>query len=509
MLSASDARPKAGQLQSFLMSETPFFKVSGVPLIRHDAYRWEIPITYQQGMRVPGRIFASESLLAALSRDKALEQVAHVAHLPGIVMYSAAMPDIHWGYGFPIGGVAATDPQNGGVISPGGIGFDINCGVRLLITPLSERDVRPKLAELIQALYQRIPCGVGQSGSIRLSPEEIRRMVMIGPRWAVERGLGFEEDLEFTEGRGFMEGAEEASVSLRAYERGRDQLGTLGAGNHFLEVQTVDRIFDKETAGTFGLVRDALTLMIHSGSRGFGYQICDDFLELFSGTLAKYGIRLPDQQLACAPVLSPEGRLYLSAMSCAAHFAWCNRQCLTALARQSFESVFGAECPAAKVRVVYDVSHNIAKFENHTAEGKLRKLCVHRKGATRAFPPGHPELPLPYREVGQPVLVPGDMGRCSYVLAGTQRAMDETFDSSCHGAGRCMSRSQSLRDARGRNIGEELRKLGIFVRGKGNKTLAEEQPSAYKNISDVVDVLHEAGLAKKTARLKPMGAIKG
>lgn len=474
-----------------------------------DEYRWEIPVTYKPGMRVPGMIFASEKLLSKIQADEAVEQVANVAHLPGIVGYSLAMPDIHWGYGFPIGGVAATDPSEGGVISPGGIGFDINCGVRLVKTNLRREEVLPRLRPLISALFQHIPCGVGREGNIRTGRRDERKVLLGGSRWAVHAGWGTNEDLEFTEARGALEGADPDAVSERAYERGRGQLGTLGSGNHFLEVQYVDCIFDEKAAKVFGLELGQVVLMLHSGSRGFGYQVCDDSLALMRRALGKYRISLPDLQLSCAPVYSEEGRQYLGAMRCAANYAWANRQCLTGLAREVFEEFFGRSFRDLGMELIYDVAHNIAKFEDYGIGGKKKTLCVHRKGATRAFPPGHPELPGDYREIGQPVIIPGDMGRFSYLAAGTQQALEETFGTSCHGAGRLLSRHAAVKAARGRSIERELEAKGIIVMARGKKGVAEEQPEAYKDVNDVVDAVHGAGIVRKVARMRPLGAIKG
>jgi len=483
--------------------------MESIPLQKIDECRWEIPKSYNSGMRVPGLIFADEKLLAKIRGDQSLKQVANVAHLPGIVRYSLAMPDIHWGYGFPIGGVAATDPDEGGVISPGGVGYDINCGVRLVRTNLTEAEVRPRLRDLIRQLFNRIPCGVGQSGVIRVNREEGRKLLVQGSQWAVQKGFGVPEDLEHTEGRGVLEGADPDAVSNRAYERGHDQLGTLGSGNHFLEVHVVDRIFDDPIATVLGLRENQITVMIHSGSRGFGYQICDDFLETTRRALEKYHIQVPDIQLACTPVNSPEGQRYLGAMRAAANYAWNNRQCLLHLARQVFEKFFGRSWQELGMHLIYDVAHNIAKFERYKVNGKEKMLCIHRKGATRAFPPGHPELPKDYQKIGQPVIVPGDMGRNSYCLIGTAQAMDETFGTSCHGAGRAMSRGAAIREARGRSIEKELEAKGIIVIARGQKGIAEEQPAAYKDVNEVVDVMHRAGVARKVVRMRPIGVIKG
>lgn len=480
-----------------------------VPLRKIDDFRWEIPRDYKPGMRVPGLIFADEKLLKTLRFDQALEQVANVAHLPGIVRYSLAMPDIHWGYGFPIGGVAATDPDEGGVISPGGVGYDINCGVRLVRTALKENEVRPKLKSLIATLFNTIPCGVGQSGDIRISGKDRKHIVTKGARWVVAQGYGTEEDLAHTEAGGALEDANPDAVSNRAHERGKNQLGTLGSGNHFLEVQVVDQIFDEVLANRFGIELNQVIMMIHSGSRGFGYQICDDFLEVTRRALTKYHIQVPDIQLACAPVHSDEGKRYIGAMRAAANYAWANRQCIMHLARTVFEKVFGRSWGDLEMSLVYDVAHNIAKFEKYKIDGKEKVLCVHRKGATRAFPPGHTELPEDYREFGQPVIIPGDMGRNSYLLVGTSQALNETFGTTCHGAGRVMSRHQAVKDAAGRSIEQELEKKGIIVMGRGHRSIAEEQPAAYKDVNDVVDVVHHAGIAKRVARMRPMGVIKG
>ena len=474
-----------------------------------DEFRWEVPVTYKPGMRVPGLIFASEKILPAIQKDEAVEQVANVAHLPGIVRYSVAMPDIHWGYGFPIGGVAATDPSQGGVISPGGIGFDINCGVRLVRTNLREADIRPRLRELVGSLFSHIPCGVGESGSIRLGKKDEKKMLKQGARWAVENGYGDSEDLRFTEAQGALEDADPEAVSERAYERGRGQLGTLGSGNHFLEVQIVDKIFDESAAEALGLEAGPVLVMIHSGSRGFGSQVCDDFLEMMRRALVKYKIEVPDIQLSCAPVRSPEGRQYLGAMRCAANYAWTNRQCLMALTREVFEKFFGRSWRDLGMHLIYDVAHNIAKFERYEVDGRSKMLCVHRKGATRAFAPGSEDLPEEYRQLGQPVIIPGDMGRNSYLALGTVRAMSETFGTSCHGAGRAMSRRAALKAAQGRSIENELEKKGIIVMGKGRKGIAEEQPLAYKDVNDVVDVIDGAGIARKIVRMRPAGVMKG
>jgi len=475
-----------------------------------DNFRWKIPQSYKPGMRVPGLIYANEQLLTGIINDKAPEQVANVSFLPGVVKYSLAMPDIHWGYGFPIGGVAATDPENKGVISPGGVGYDINCGVRLVRSDLILDDLKPRLEMLMNSLFNNIPSGVGSGGDIKAGPKDEEEIFLKGAAWAVQKGYGVKDDLEFTEDKGFMEGADPSIVSKRAYERGRDQSGTLGSGNHFLEIQVIDEIYDGEKASAFGLFKGQITMMIHSGSRGLGYQICDDYVKSMAGCLDKYGISVPDRQLACAPLNSPEGKAYLASMKCAANYAWVNRQCLMHLARDVFEKVFNKSWKSMGLKLVYDVAHNIAKMEKHKADGKEKTLCVHRKGATRAFPPEHADLPGAYKKAGQPVIIPGDMGTFSYVLAGAAGSMEETFGSTCHGAGRCLSRSSAIRACAGRNIDKELfNKSGIIVRAKARSTLAEEAPDAYKDISEVVNVVHGAGLSIKVARMRPLGVIKG
>jgi tRNA-splicing ligase RtcB len=473
-----------------------------------DEYRRRIPKSYKSGMRVDGIIYANDRMLDDILRDKAVEQVANVAFLPGIVKHSLAMPDIHWGYGFAIGGVAATDIDEGGVISPGGVGFDINCGVRLIKTNLKSEDVLPRLSDLVYALYNEIPAGVGSKGDIKISGADERKLLVEGSKWVVERGYGRPDDLEYTEERGAVKGADPDRVSPRAYERGKNQSGTLGSGNHFLEVQVIDEVYDGDIAGSFGLEKGLVTLMIHSGSRGLGYQVCDEYSKDFIRCLSKYGIDVPDRQLACAPVNSDEGKAYLGAMRCAANYAWANRQCLMHLARLVFEKVFHMGPKDLGMDLVYDVSHNIAKIEKHNINGKEKTLCVHRKGATRAFPPGHPELPDKYRKTGQPVIIPGDMGRNSYLLVGTKKA-EETFYSTCHGAGRRMSRSAAIRACRGRSIARELENKGIIVKSSGRETLAEEAPEAYKDVNEVVSVVEGAGISKRVCRMRPVGVIKG
>jgi len=474
-----------------------------------DPWRYRIPQDYKPGMRVPGLVFASPELVRQVKLDSAPEQVANVATLPGLVDYSLAMPDIHWGYGFCIGGVAASDPENGGVISPGGVGYDINCGVRLVRTNLKASDIAKNVEQLMTVLFRGVPAGVGRGGKYKFDNRQINEILTGGARWAVSQGLGWQCDLDYCEAGGAMADADPAALSNRACQRGHDQCGTLGSGNHFLELQEVVEIFDDHSAGVFGLDRGQLVVMIHSGSRGLGYQVCDDAIRELRGSVAKYGITLPDPQLVCAPVDSAEGRRYLSAMRSAANFAWANRQVLMHLVREIFASFFGTSAEDLGLQLVYDVAHNIAKMEHHEVHGKQKLLCVHRKGATRAFPPGHPELPARYKPVGQPVLIPGDMGRASYVLVGQDQAMRETFGSTCHGAGRVMSRSAAIRQAKGRSIRNELARAGVVALARGRHGLDEEQPGAYKDVSMVVDAVAGAGLSRKVARLKPLGVIKG
>ncbi len=475
-------------------------------LIKINDYCWEIPRTGD--MNVPGRIYTSPALVGTIRREEAISQVANVACLPGILTAAMAMPDMHWGYGFPIGGVAAFDWQSG-IISPGGVGYDINCGVRLASTALTEADVRPKLEALANALYQNIPSGVGSTGSIKLTVKEEKKVLLQGSRWAVNRGMGTESDLGHTEDEGCMPEADPEAVSERALERGRRQLGTLGSGNHFLEVGRVSKIYDSPIAEKLGLSEGRVTLMLHSGSRGFGYQVCDDSLALMARNIGHMGLKLPDRQLACAWIQSEEGKRYYRAMACAANYAWTNRQVLMFRACEVFLRVLGTGPADLGLNLVYDVCHNIAKKEEHVIDNKKHLVCVHRKGATRSFAPGHPAICEDYRSVGQPVIIPGDMGTASYVLAGTSKAMSETFGSTCHGAGRVLSRKAAKRQSRGRSIHREMEDKGIFVRWSGKSILAEEMPEAYKDISQVVEAVQGAGISKKVAKLKPMVVIKG
>ncbi|MGA2616608.1 MAG: RtcB family protein [Thermoguttaceae bacterium] len=479
------------------------------PLEQIDECLWRIPKSYKPGMLVEGRIFADDRLIEQIRTDQAAEQVANVAFLPGIQTASLAMPDIHWGYGFCIGGVCATDPAEGGVISPGGVGYDINCGVRLVRTNLPLADVEPRLAPLADALFRQIPAGVGKGGPYLFDAKQLRRLMADGVGYLESRGLATPGDIDHTEARGCLRGADPEQVSPRAIQRGGDQCGTLGSGNHFLEVQVVDEVCDAAAARTMGLEQDQVCVMIHSGSRGLGYQVCEDALQLFQKAPARYGITLPDRQLACAPVHSDEGQQYLGAMRAAANFAWANRQLLMWQARQTFAELFGRSWESLQMNLVYDVAHNIAKLENHTVDGQLKQVCVHRKGATRAFPPHHPELLDVYRSIGQPVIIPGDMGRASWVLVGQPGSMERAFGTTCHGAGRVMSRTAAIRHAQGRRIDQELARQGILARCRSWKGLAEEQPEAYKDVSLVVDVVHRAGLARKVARLRPLAVVKG
>ncbi len=479
------------------------------PLERVNDYCWRIPQSYKEGMRVDGLIYADDRMIEQIRNDQAAEQVANVAFLPGIQHASLAMPDIHWGYGFCIGGVCATDPNEDGVISPGGVGYDINCGVRLVRSNLFYQDVKPHLSTLVDELFDNVPAGVGRGGKYCFNKKELRRLLGEGPSYLRARELTTDGDLDHTEAHGCLTNAVPENVSDRALERGSKQCGTLGSGNHFMEVQVVDAIFDDEAAQTMGLAKDMVCVMIHSGSRGLGYQVCDDALKKLRKVPEKYGIELPDRQLACAPINSDEGQDYIGAMSAAANYAWCNRQLLMHQARESFQTVFGRTWQKLQMDLVYDVAHNIAKLEEHTTGGTARKVWVHRKGATRAFPPHHAEVPSMYQGIGQPVIIPGDMGRASWVLAGRSGSMDQTFGTACHGAGRAMSRTAAVKHAQGRRIDKELAAKGIIAKAQSWRGLAEEQPDAYKDVNLVVDVVHKANLATKVARMRPIGVVKG
>jgi len=476
---------------------------------RIDDYRWEIPQDYKSGMKVPGLIYADSAMLDKIREEQSLEQVANVAFLPGIVGRSLAMPDIHWGYGFPIGGVAAMRVSDG-VVSPGGVGYDINCGVRLLRTNLNEDEVKPKIQELINHLFTNVPSGLGSEGKIRIGQKEMDEVLASGAGWAVKKGYGTRQDLEVTEEQGCMKMADPGRVSDRAKKRGMPQLGSLGSGNHFLEVQVVRRIYDRAAAAAMGITREGQVLMlIHTGSRGLGHQVCDDYLRIMGAAVRKYEIALPDRQLACAPVQSEEGRDYLAAMACAANYAWANRSCIASWVRESFTKVFGKGVDELGLEQVYDVAHNIAKIEEHNIDGKTMRVCVHRKGATRAFPAGRKGVPDRYSSIGQPVLIPGDMGRCSFIAVGTERALQETFGSTCHGAGRLQSRGAARKGMRGSDVAHELAAKGIYVRTDDLESLAEEASYAYKDVAGVVGIAQASGISRQVVMVEPLGVIKG
>ncbi len=471
---------------------------------------YEIPKSTQSCMTVPVRIYASDSLVKKMKQDKTFEQGINVACLPGIYSHSTILPDGHQGYGFPIGGVAATDYEKG-VISPGGVGYDINCGVRVLTTNLNESDVRPKLRNLVDSLFRNVPTGVGRSGKIMLAGKAgVDNVLSGGSKWAVDEGYGWEEDLEHTEAGGCLEFADPTKVSPHAKERGRKQVGTLGSGNHFIEIQMVDEIYDETAAKAVGITRKGqVTVMIHSGSRGLGHQVCGDYIKTVTHAMKKYNINVPDRELCSAPTTSPEGQAYLGAMSAAANYAWANRQTMMHWTREVFSEIFHQSAEDLDMHLVYDVAHNIGKVEEHDIDGKRTKVLVHRKGATRAFPPGHPETPAKYKNVGQPVLIPGTMGTASYILVGNQKGMELTFGSTAHGAGRFMSRSRAKRQFYGREVQDKLAKEGIIVKASKGIVIAEEAPGAYKDVDEVVRVSDALGIATKVVRLRPMGVIKG
>lgn len=477
-----------------------------IDLVELNPYLWEIPKSGD--MRVPGRVFASREFVERAGREKALEQVRNVACLPGIEIASLAMPDIHWGYGFAIGGVAAFNAEEG-VISPGGVGYDIACGVRLVRSNLKAEDVLQRVPDLVHELSRSIPAGVGRRGDIHLSHEEMDKLMISGVPWAVSRGYGWPADVESVEDNGTFPGADPQLVSKRARERGFAQSGTLGAGNHFIEVQEVDSIFDHDAAEAFGVFKGQLCLMIHSGSRGLGHQICTEYVKVMGAAASRAGISLPDRQLACAPLGSTEASEYYAAMACAVNYARTNRQVMTHLARQSLEYILGSSAEKLGLDLVYDVSHNIAKFEEHEVEGKKMTLCVHRKGATRSFPAGHKDLPSRYRDSGQPVIIPGDMGTASYLLRGSAAAMELSFGSTCHGAGRVLGRRAARRAIKGHELKQQLEARGITVRAGSTAALAEEAPEAYKDVNEVVEICHRAGLSLKVAKLRPLGVVKG
>lgn len=475
-----------------------------IMLIRLDEYRYIVPKSFREGMNVEGLIYANDQLIQAIEKDQTLMQVANVATLPGLVGRSLAMPDAHQGYGFAIGGVAASDMQTG-IVSAGGVGFDINCGVRLLASDFSLHEVQPSLDALLNQMFRDIPCGTGKKGIVGLSYEQLDEVLENGAHWAVRNGYGSDADLQHIEETGKISYADSGAVSKHAKERGRNQLGTLGSGNHFAEVQYVEEIFDEEAARIFGLSLNQVVVLIHTGSRGLGHQVCTDYLETMQDAMRKYNIHVVDRQLACVPIQSPEGHNYRKAMAAAANFAFANRQMITHWVREAFARVLGR----GNLRLVYDVTHNIAKEEAHKVHGAMKKVLVHRKGATRAFPKHRPEVPKDYYEVGQPVLIPGSMGTCSYVLVGTEKAMEETFGSSCHGAGRAKSRHAAKMEISAQQLIRELKEKGIHVRGASKSGLSEENPNAYKDVSQVVEVVHNAGIAKKVAKLVPIGVIKG
>ncbi len=479
----------------------------GYELEKMDGFRWRIP--RKGAMNTDGIIYCSDKMINQVRNDNSIGQVENVAKLPGIVGASMAMPDIHWGYGFPIGGVAAFDTENG-VISPGGVGYDINCGVRLIRTGLKKKDIEGRMEELIGELYRAVPTGVGsENRDMKLSEKELKAVMERGAAWAVEKGFGSENDLVNCEENGRMGGADTGSVSERAIKRGLPQLGTLGSGNHFCEVDFVEDVYDQEAASAMGLEKDSVVVFVHCGSRGLGHQICDDYIRVMLDASRKYGIELPDRQLCCALFKSDEGQEYFSAMACAVNYAFANRQMITHMVREALERFMKAGKGSLETGLIYDVCHNIAKVETHDVKGKPKKLCVHRKGATRAFPPGHDSVPAAYRNIGQPVLIPGDMGRYSFVLTGTGKGFSETWGSCCHGAGRLMSREKAKNAARGRRLFDEMDTAGVFAMAHTKETMAEEMPEAYKDVSDVVDAVHGAGIAKKTAKLRPLGVIKG
>jgi tRNA-splicing ligase RtcB len=473
-------------------------------IVKKGEYEWEIPVGFIPGMRVPARFFLSDELTKTLE-EGALQQLANVATMPGIVKNSLAMPDIHWGYGFPIGGVAAFE-YDSGVISPGGVGFDINCGVRLLTTPLKQSDLAKK-KEILDGLYDAVPVGVGARSSLHLSEKQLEKMMTRGAAFAVEEGYGNKDDIIHCEEQGRMKEADTTHVSRKAKARGVPQCGTLGAGNHFLEIQVIEEIYDEEAAQAYGVEAGQICMMIHCGSRGLGHQVCTDHLQVLENAVSKYNISLPDKQLACAPIASPEGRAYFGGMAAAANYAWANRQMITHQVRGVLTRMCGIGYD--DIRLVYDVAHNVAKIEEHTVDEKKVKVCVHRKGATRAFGPGCPDVPADYAHSGQPVLIPGSMGSSSFLLKGTDVAMRETFGSTCHGAGRVLSRSQAKKKIKGKNIRDELGKAGIIVRAPHDGAIAEEAPNAYKPSSEVVSVVHNLGISRLVARLEPLGVIKG
>ncbi len=473
-----------------------------------EPYVYEVAASYRDDMQVAARFYADAELLEGVRNDRSLEQLINTACLPGAVKYALAMPDIHQGYGFPIGGVLATRLPDG-VISPGGVGYDINCGVRLLATHLQLEEVSPWLDDLASAVYAHCPSGVGRGGSIKLKSGELDRLMQLGSGWALQRGFATDSDVERTEESGCLGGADPAAVSPRAKQRGQGQVGTLGAGNHFIEIDVVDEVFDDSVAQRIGLAPGQIAVQIHCGSRGLGHQVCSDYVKRFQKTIQRFGFRLPDRELVCAPLSSPEGRDYLAAMKAAANYAFANRQVLTHHIRRSFEQALAGKVSNYQIYQIYDIAHNMAKIETHEVDGRQVELCVHRKGATRAFGPGSKALPAVYRDIGQPVLVPGSMGTASWVLVGTPTSMSRTFGSTCHGAGRTMSRKKAKKSVHGAGLRDKLESMGIHVRAGSISGLAEEAPAAYKDVNRVVEVVHGAGIARKMARLRPLAVIKG
>ena len=467
---------------------------------------WEIPKSFRDDMRVSARVYTTQKMLEDVVSDRSLDQLVNVATLPGILGRALAMPDVHEGYGFPIGGVAAMEHPDG-IISPGGIGYDINCGVRLLKSQITYKDAKPHFESLAREIYHWVPSGVGRGGQLKLTAEDIDEVLKTGVQWMLKQGYATEDDVRHIESFGTLSNADPSVVSDRAKKRGRDQLGTLGAGNHFVEVGVVEEIFDEKVGKTFGLFKDQMIVLIHTGSRGLGHQIATDYIKKMMDVMVNYGIELPDRELACVPFSSPEGQMYFNAMAAAANFAWSNRQMITWEVRKAWERQLGDA--GGELTLLYDVAHNLAKLEEHEIDGKLRKVIVHRKGATRSFGPGHPEIIEEYRSSGQPVLIPGSMGTSSYVLAGDEGAMKETFGSTCHGAGRRMSRKAAKREVHGRELRDRLQEEGIFIQAGSMSGLAEEAPIAYKDVNDVVRVVDQAGIAKIVARLRPCVVVKG
>lgn len=482
---------------------------ANIPLKKVSNFIWEIPKGTKKCMRVPTKVFANEMLLEGMKKDQTLIQAMNVACLPGIQKHSIALPDAHQGYGFPIGGVAAIDFEEGGVVSPGGVGYDINCGVRLLRTDLLKDDVTPKLKGLLSVLFKEVPSGVGSEGKIRISHSELDEVLESGVSWAIDQGFGWDEDKFYCEEEGCLKGADAGKVSSKAKSRGAPQLGTLGSGNHFLEIQYVERIYDGEAAKCLGLFEGQVTIMIHTGSRGLGHQVCSDYLKVMEHAVRKYGISLPDRELAAVPGKSREGEDYLAAMASAANFAWANRQCIMHWVRESFGKVFNSSPEDLGIHLVYDVAHNIAKFERHRVDGTEKTVCVHRKGATRAFPPGHPAVPQKYRDIGQPVLIPGTMGTASYVLRGRKESMELSFGSTAHGAGRRLSRAGAKKKFWGEKVKDDLQKSGILVQAASMVVVSEEAPEAYKDVDVVAEVSHKVGIASLVAKLRPIGVVKG